>query len=49
MKTVLAPNAPWYKPPEKKEKSDPKITDKNFEKWMVKQKVDWAKILGEKK
>ena len=46
MKTVLAPNALWYKPPEKK-KALPEVIDKNFEKWAAKQKVDWSKILGE--
>jgi hypothetical protein len=48
MKTVLAPNAPWYKPKEIK-RAKPEVIDKNFEKWAAKQKVDWAKILGEKK
>jgi len=48
MKTVLAPNAPWpyNKSAVKKIRSTPA---KNFEKWAAKQKVDWAKILGEKK
>ena len=46
MKTVLAPGAPWY-PKEKKGhkyrtkpgKSDPRQTNKNFEKWLKKQGV----------
>lgn len=48
MKTVLAPNAPRYKPKEIK-RAKPEVIDKNFEKWIAKQKVDWSKILGDKK
>ena len=53
MKTVLAPNAPWHDPKEiikskKVKRAKPKVIDKNFEKWIAKQKVDWSKILGDK-
>ena len=53
MKTVLAPGAPWYpkeKPGHKYKtkpgKSDPIQTNKNFEKWAKKQKVDFKKVFG---
>lgn len=52
MKTVLAPNAPWYpkeKPKKKTGMAKREDIDKNFTKWANTIRLDCAKVFGEKK